>query len=779
MSLPNTTGTIITEFVIGGFDAVQRPLVIGVVMLIVYVLVVIANLANIYFIIMDKRLHQPMYLFICNLAVVDMIYCTSACPTMIGILIAGYKTIPYVSCIIQMSVFQLTSAMEMFAISVMAFDRFIAIGSPLRYQSILTNVRCVLLTVALWMVGCAVMSVVSATAAPLSICNPVLKYIFCDYAAVLRASCIDPTPYFNGISILSLFLILGTFGFICLSYVKIFVVVVKMSSVSDKKKAFNTCLNHLVVIVCYYAPKLVLIVFTRIGVVLTLEERNGLLVGNRPHEGGLRARRPVVGPVLTGQHRRARLAFATEHQNWQICHRRLVLFTDESRFYLSTCDRRDRLWRRRGECYPACNIIQHDWFGGGPYAGAVGPGFLLVHNNARPHVARVCRQFLENEGIDTIDWRTGSPDLNPIEHLWDIMFRSIRRHQVAPQAVQELSDALVQIWEEIPQDTIRRLIRSIPVITEFVFRGFDTVQSPLGIGVVLLLLYMLVMIANTANIYFIVMDKRLHQPMYLFICNLAFVDILSCTSSCLSMIGILIAGYKSISYGPCIVQMFTFHLSGVMEMFTISAMAFDRLIAISHPLRYHSILTNARCVLVTVALWVAGSAIMSMLPATVVPLRVCYSAVKYMFCDYASIIRSTCADPEPYFNLSAVFSFVVIFGTFGFICLSYLKIVIVVVRMSSNQDKKKAFNTCFSHLIVIICYYAPTFTRIVLTRVGVVLTVEERNGLMVGWLRAAVLCCVKGAESCGAVLCEGGLRAAVLCCVKGAESCGAVLCEGG
>ncbi|KAI4881033.1 hypothetical protein NFI96_021789, partial [Prochilodus magdalenae] len=86
---------------------------------------------------------------------------------------------------------------------------------------------------------------------------------------------------------------------------------------------------------------------------------------NRPHEGDLRARQPVVGPVLTGQHCRAPLAFATEHQNWQIRHRRLVLFTDESRFYLSTRDRRDRLWRRHGECYVACNIIQHDWFGGG------------------------------------------------------------------------------------------------------------------------------------------------------------------------------------------------------------------------------------------------------------------------------------------------------------------------------------------------------------------------------------------------------------------------------
>ncbi|XP_072547829.1 olfactory receptor 2AT4-like [Salminus brasiliensis] len=269
-------------------------------------------------------------------------------------------------------------------------------------------------------------------------------------------------------------------------------------------------------------------------------------------------------------------------------------------------------------------------------------------------------------------------------------------------------------------------------ITEFVFGGFDTVQQPLSVGVVLLIMYILAMNANAANVYFIVVDKRLHQPMYLFIYNLAIVDIVYCTSACPTMIGILVVGYKIISYVPWIMQMFIFHLSGLMEMLAISIMAFDRFVAISSPLWYHSILTNIRCVLIIIALWLAGSAITAIMPATVVPLQVCYSTVKYMFCDYATVTQATCVDPEPYFNQGSILTSVLCFTTFGFIYLSYLKIIIVVVGMSSRSDKKKAFNTCVSHLIVIICYYAPTFMRIVLTRIGLVLTLAERNGLMIG-----------------------------------------------
>ncbi|XP_036411912.1 olfactory receptor-like protein OLF3 [Colossoma macropomum] len=269
-------------------------------------------------------------------------------------------------------------------------------------------------------------------------------------------------------------------------------------------------------------------------------------------------------------------------------------------------------------------------------------------------------------------------------------------------------------------------------ISEFVITGFDTLEKPVAVGIVILIVYILVMLSNIANICFIMLDQRLHQPMYLFICNLAIVDMLHCTSSCPTMIGVLLAGYKTISYLPCFLQMFAFGLGFVMELFTISIMAFDRLIAIVNPLRYHSILTNSRSVLLTFLLWILGSASMAIVPGTLLPLPFCYSSLKYIFCDYAAVARATCVDPNPYFNLMTALTFFLLFGTFSFICVSYIKIVIVVIKMTSNTSKKKVFNTCFSHLIVIVCYYGPIFVLVVLTRVGLNLTVEERNGLRVG-----------------------------------------------
>uniref|UniRef100_A0A3P9DEH5 Olfactory receptor 6M1-like n=1 Tax=Maylandia zebra TaxID=106582 RepID=A0A3P9DEH5_9CICH len=275
MSLQNASIKL-THFIIGGFDTVKRPVAVGVVMLITYLLAVLASSVNIIFIVSDKQLHKPMYLLICNLAVVDLLYTSSATPTMIGVLLAGVNTISYVECIIQMYVYQVGATMEMLSLTIMAFDRLIAIIYPLQYHSYLTITRTLVFTNILWIVACSLVLFTLVTATPLPHCNS--RYTFCDYGAVMRTTCVDPEKYFNQVAIISFFLSFFTFTFICLSYCGI-LFFVKILSNNDKKKMGSTLVSHLICVSCLYCPQFIIVILTRFGVVLTLEERQGLLIG--------------------------------------------------------------------------------------------------------------------------------------------------------------------------------------------------------------------------------------------------------------------------------------------------------------------------------------------------------------------------------------------------------------------------------------------------------------------------------------------------------------------
>lgn len=223
-------------------------------------------------------------------------------------------------------------------------------------------------------------------------------------------------------------------------------------------------------------------------------------VRNRLHEFGLNARRPAVRVPLTRQHVQDRLDFARTHVRWTIRDWTPVLFTDESRFCLDFTDKRQLVWRMSKERFDDLNVAEHDRYGKGsvmvwagisvngktdlyvvengmltavryceeildqflrPYAGAIGPDFILMDDNARPHRAHVTDAYLEREAIDRMDWPARSPDLNPIEHAWDILQRAVSARPVQPRTLQELKDALVAEWRLIPQNRIQTLITSM------------------------------------------------------------------------------------------------------------------------------------------------------------------------------------------------------------------------------------------------------------------------------------------------------------------------------
>ncbi|GFW55916.1 transposable element Tcb2 transposase [Trichonephila clavipes] len=223
-------------------------------------------------------------------------------------------------------------------------------------------------------------------------------------------------------------------------------------------------------------------------------------VRNRLHEGGLYARRPMVCIPLTPQHHAAQRRWAAEHRDWEQHDWSQVLFTDESRFSQECDTRRVLVWRDRGTRNNPTFVRERSqyrragwmvWCGisiGGrtdlhiirngtltgrryaneilrphviPYAGAIGDSFAFQDANTRPHRARLVENMLEAETIQRMEWQAFSPDLNPIEHVWDILGRRIAARPRPPATVRELEIALLEEWNSIPQSLIDNLIASM------------------------------------------------------------------------------------------------------------------------------------------------------------------------------------------------------------------------------------------------------------------------------------------------------------------------------
>ncbi|GFX52288.1 transposable element Tcb2 transposase [Trichonephila clavipes] len=177
-------------------------------------------------------------------------------------------------------------------------------------------------------------------------------------------------------------------------------------------------------------------------------------VARRLHGGGLFARRPVRCIPLTPAHRRRRSLWCREHRNWRDNEWGRVLFTDEIRFNLSSDSHRILIWRERGSRNHPSNITERD-------RGAMGLQFLFMDDNAPCHRTVAAEQLLESEDIERMDWPARSPDLNPIEHVWDFLGRRLAARTLPPVTIREYRLALQDEWAAMPQELIDTLILSM------------------------------------------------------------------------------------------------------------------------------------------------------------------------------------------------------------------------------------------------------------------------------------------------------------------------------
>ncbi|GFU33124.1 transposable element Tcb2 transposase [Trichonephila clavipes] len=197
-------------------------------------------------------------------------------------------------------------------------------------------------------------------------------------------------------------------------------------------------------------------------------------VARRLHGGGLFARRPVRCVPLTPAYRRRRSLWCWEHRNWRDNEWGRVLFTDESRFSLSSDSHRILIWREReAAIIPRTSLKGTGSVNGTrcsneillPYVrlfrGAMGLQFLFMDDNAPCHRTVAAEQLLESEDIERMDWPARSPDLNPIEHVWDFLGRRLAARTLPPVAIRELRLALQDEWAAMPQQLIDTLILSM------------------------------------------------------------------------------------------------------------------------------------------------------------------------------------------------------------------------------------------------------------------------------------------------------------------------------
>ncbi|KAM8932709.1 olfactory receptor 6V1-like [Lycaon pictus] len=246
--------SIVREFVLLGFSHLHEfQILLFAFILLIYVLTVLGNLAIITLTCLDTRLHSPMYFFLCNFSLMEMLVTSTVVPRMLADLLSTHKTISLAKCLTQSFFYFSLGSTNFLILTVMAFDRYVAICRPLHYPTIMNGPVCVKLVAVCWVVG--FVSIISPTLqkTQLWFCGPnIIDHYFCDSAPLLKLSCSDTHHIERMDFFLSFLFVLATMMLIIVSYFLIVAAVLRIPSFSGRQKAFSTCASHLTVVVLGY-----------------------------------------------------------------------------------------------------------------------------------------------------------------------------------------------------------------------------------------------------------------------------------------------------------------------------------------------------------------------------------------------------------------------------------------------------------------------------------------------------------------------------------------------
>uniref|UniRef100_G3UFV3 Olfactory receptor n=1 Tax=Loxodonta africana TaxID=9785 RepID=G3UFV3_LOXAF len=249
--------------------------------------------------------------------------------------------------------------------------------------------------------------------------------------------------------------------------------------------------------------------------------------------------------------------------------------------------------------------------------------------------------------------------------------------------------------------------RTMHVVTEFVLLGFPGQRKTKNfLFTLILVVYLLTLLGNGAIACAVKWDRRLHIPMYILLGNFAFLEIWYVSSTVPNMLVNILSETKTISFSGCFLQFYFFFSLGTTECFFLSVMAYDRYLAICHPLRYPSIMTGKFCVILVCVCWVSGFLCYPVPIVLISQLPFCGpNIIDHIVCDPGPLLALACV-PAPSTELICyTFNSIIIFGPFLSILGSYALVLRAVLHVPSGAGRTKAFSTCTSHLMVVCLFY--------------------------------------------------------------------------
>uniref|UniRef100_A0A8C5P9C2 Olfactory receptor n=1 Tax=Leptobrachium leishanense TaxID=445787 RepID=A0A8C5P9C2_9ANUR len=259
-----------------------------------------------------------------------------------------------------------------------------------------------------------------------------------------------------------------------------------------------------------------------------------------------------------------------------------------------------------------------------------------------------------------------------------------------------------------------------PHPTYFLLLGIPGLEAfYLEIAFIFFMVYVISVVGNLTLLFIIRIDRSLHEPMYMFLCMLSFVDLMLTSSTCPKMLAILWFNSHGIYFEACLTQMVFLHSFAIMESALLLAMAIDRYIAICNPLRYTSLLTKYLIVTIGLAAVIRAAALMVPLPFLIKRLPFCTAnVIHHCYCEHMAVVKLACADTT-FNNIYGIAVALLIVGLdLLFIIWSYVVILHAVFHLSSKEARRKALGTCASHICAILVFYVPVVLSSVVHRFG-------------------------------------------------------------